>query len=37
MFDTLNKTIVAPSQALGWLESNEAGQTYLRVQAQFGF
>jgi len=37
MFDTLNKTIVAPSSSLGWLESDKAGQTYLRFQAQFGF
>ena len=37
MFDTLNKTIVAPSTSLGWLESDEAGQSYLRLQAQFGF
>jgi len=37
MFDTLNKTIVAPSTSLGWLQSDEAGQTYLRLQAQFGF
>lgn len=37
MFDTLNKTIVAPSTSLGWLESDEPGQTYLRLQAQFGF
>jgi len=37
MFDTLNKTIVAPPTSLGWLESDEAGQTYLRFQAQFGF
>lgn len=37
LFDALNKTIVEPSGSLGWLPSDEDGQTYLRLQAQFGF
>ena len=37
LFDALNKTIVTPSESLGWLPSNVAGQTYFRLQAQFGF
>lgn len=37
LFDALNKMIVEPSESLGWLASNEAGQTYFRIQAQFGF
>ncbi|MHC4433278.1 MAG: hypothetical protein ACYTBS_15675, partial [Planctomycetota bacterium] len=37
LFDALNKTIVQPSESLGWLPSNEGGQTYFRIQAQFGF
>jgi hypothetical protein len=37
LFNVLNKTIVAPSGSLGWLPSDEEGQTYLRLQAQFGF
>jgi hypothetical protein len=37
LFDALNKTIVEPSGSLGWLASDEAGQTYFRIQAQFGF
>lgn len=37
LFDALNKTIVEPSGSLGWLASDEDGQTYFRLQAQFGF
>ena len=37
LFDALNETIVDPSGSLGWLASDEPGQTYLRIQAQFGF
>ena len=37
LFDAINDTIVEPSGSLGWLPSDEAGQTYFRVQAQFGF
>jgi len=37
LFDALNDTIVEPSGSLGWLPSDEPGQTYFRVQAQFGF
>jgi hypothetical protein len=37
LFDALNNTIVGPSESLGWLPSDEAGQTYFRIQAQFGF
>jgi hypothetical protein len=37
LFDALSDTIVDPSGSLGWLPSDEAGQTYFRVQAQFGF
>ena len=37
MFDIINKTIVEPSRSLGWQPSDEKGQTYLRLQAQFGF
>jgi len=37
LFDALNATIVEPSGSLGWLPSNESGQTYFRIQAQFGF
>jgi hypothetical protein len=37
LFDALNDTIVDPSGSLGWLPSDEAGQTYFRIQAQFGF
>jgi hypothetical protein len=37
LFDALNDTIVDPSESLGWLASNEPGQTYFRIQAQFGF
>jgi len=37
LFDTLNKTIVESTRSLGWLPSDEDGQTYLRLQAQFGF
>lgn len=33
----LNGTIVDPSGSLGWLASDEKGQAYLRLQAQFGF
>lgn len=37
LFDALDATIVGPSGGLGWLPSDEEGQTYFRVQAQFGF
>jgi len=37
LFDALNATIVKPSGSLGWLASDESGQTYFRIQAQFGF
>jgi len=37
LFDALNDTIVDPSGSLGWLSSDEPGQTYFRIQAQFGF
>ncbi|UCE88396.1 MAG: hypothetical protein JSW10_08550 [Pseudomonadota bacterium] len=37
LFDALNKTLVTASGSLGWLPSDEDGQTYLRLQAQFGF
>jgi hypothetical protein len=37
LFDALNETIVEPSGSLGWLASDESGQTYFRIQAQFGF
>lgn len=37
MSDIINKTIVEPSRSLGWQPSDEKGQTYLRLQAQFGF
>jgi hypothetical protein len=37
LFDALNSTIVSPSESLGWLSSDEPGQTYFRLQAQFGF
>jgi hypothetical protein len=37
LFDALNETIVEPSGSLGWLASDEPGQTYIRIQAQFGF
>lgn len=37
LFEALNETIVQPSGSLGWLASDASGQTYLRVQAQFGF
>ena len=37
LFSALNKTIVQPSESLGWLSSNEAGQSYFRIQAQLGF
>lgn len=37
MFDIINQTIVQPSRSLGWQPSDEKGQTYLRLQAQFGF
>lgn len=36
-FGTLDNTIVQPSGNLGWLDSDQAGQTLLRLQAQFGF
>lgn len=37
LFEALNDTIVAPSGALGWLPATNGGQTYLKLQAQFGF
>lgn len=37
LFDALNDTIIDPSGSLGWLASDQAGQTYFRIQAQFGF
>ncbi len=37
LFESLDKTIVAPSGSLGWLASDEDGQWNLRFQAQFGF
>jgi hypothetical protein len=37
LFSIFNNTIVAPSASLGWLPSDEDKQTYLRLQAQFGF
>jgi hypothetical protein len=37
LFDAINETIVEPSGRLGWLSSDVAGQTYFRLQAQFGF
>lgn len=37
LFDALDATIVEPSGSLGWLPSDEVGQTYFRIQAQFGF
>ena len=35
--DAINNTLVGPSGGLGWLASDEDGQTYFRIQAQFGF
>ena len=37
LFDALNETIVEPSGSLGWLPSDEPGQTNFRIQTQFGF
>jgi len=37
LFSALNRTIVSPSGSLGWLASDEDGQSLVRVQAQFGF
>jgi hypothetical protein len=37
LFDAINNTLVAPSGTLGWLSSDEDGQLYFRIQAQFGF
>jgi hypothetical protein len=37
LFSALNKTIVGPSGALGWLETDEKGQFAARFQAQMGF
>jgi hypothetical protein len=37
LFSALNNTIVSPSGSLGWLASDDRGQTLLRLQAQFGF
>jgi len=37
LFDAINQTLVSPSGGLGWLASDEDGQLYLRIQAQFGF
>jgi hypothetical protein len=36
-FSALNQTIVEPSGSLGWLASDEKGQAYVKLQAQFGF
>lgn len=36
LLSTLNNTIVSPSQTLGWLQSEENGQTLFRLQVQFG-
>jgi hypothetical protein len=36
-FSAMNRTIVAPSGPLGWLESDEARQVFLKLQMQFGF
>ena len=37
LFSALDRTIVSPSGSLGWLASDEDGQSLVRVQAQFGF
>jgi hypothetical protein len=37
LFDAINNTLVTPSGTLGWLPSDEDGQLYFRIQAQFGF
>lgn len=37
LFETMDKTIVAPSDSLNWLAASKSGQTSLRFQAQFGF
>jgi hypothetical protein len=37
LFDAINNTLVTPSGTLGWLASDEDGQLYARIQAQFGF
>jgi hypothetical protein len=37
LFSALDRTIVSESESLGWLASDERGQTLLRFQAQFGF
>jgi hypothetical protein len=37
LFDAINNTLVSPSGTLGWLASDEDGQLYARIQAQFGF
>ena len=37
LFSALSSTIVSPSGSLGWLASDDRGQTLLRFQAQFGF
>jgi hypothetical protein len=37
LFDAINNTLVTPSGGLGWLSSDEDGELYARIQAQFGF
>ena len=37
LFGRLDQTIVAPSDSLGWLASDESGQLNIRLQAQLGF
>ena len=37
LFSALSNTVVEPSGSLGWLASDEPGQAYLKLQAQFGF
>jgi hypothetical protein len=37
LFEALNNTIVLPDSSLGWLASDDSGQTNIRLQAQFGF
>ena len=37
LFSAFNKTIVEPVPELGWVETDEKGQTSFRVQLQLGF
>ena len=37
LFSAINRTIVKPSGALGFLPGDESGQLYLRLQLQLGF